>query len=86
LKLTKHELAQLIKEELQNVLQEQQPKLKPVTPGPQIPIPIDQRVNNLEEKYNIIATMLGLGPIGVSTHAKPAKKIEWPSDFDPDVV
>ena len=61
--ITKQQLRQLIKEELRNVLQEQltKPKAKPVRP--EFRIPLEQRVNDLEAKYTLIAGMLGLGPI-----------------------
>jgi hypothetical protein len=88
--ITKQQLRQLIKEELRKVLQEQLP-VRPAAAQPTPPASIDQRVKNLEEKYNEIAMMLGLGPIGVSTPAesahpaKPAEKIKWPPDYDPKV-
>jgi len=77
MKLTKHELTQLIKEELQNVLQEQVPKPKAKPVRPELRMPLVQRVNDLEAKYTLIAGMLGLEPI------KPAAEpVVLPPDSD----
>jgi len=73
--ITKQQLRQLIKEELQNVLQEQLTKSKVKPVRPEIRKPLAQRVNDLEEKYTLIASMLGLEPI------KPAAE---PAVLPPD--
>jgi hypothetical protein len=81
MKLTKLYLKQIIKEELQNVLQEQLPKPKAKPVRPEFQMTLAQRVNNLEAKYTLIADMLGLGPIRPA-----AEPVVLPSGFDSDVV